>query len=131
LANPYEPLPERVDPEVPLSELEPAPEGDLLPGLELPPLPASPPEPGRAVPLVLAPLVPLGREDSEPEAELFMLLSLEPVLEPVSLVAAINGIDNAHVSPAIASAQLILFFMGSASQKWIRGGERWRGRQSF
>ena len=38
----------------------PAPDGVPLPGLELPPLPASLPEPGSAVPLVLAPLVPMG-----------------------------------------------------------------------
>jgi hypothetical protein len=97
-------------PEVPvLSELDPAPDGVLLPGLELPPLPASPPEPGNAVPLVLAPLVPLGREELS-DVEPLVLLPLE-VPEPVLLVAAINGIDSAQVKPAIANAKLILFFI--------------------
>lgn len=91
-----------------LSELDPAPDGVLLPGLELPPLPASPPEPGNAVPLVLAPLVPLGREELSDVEPLVLLLE---VPEPVLLVAAINGIDSAQVKPAIANAKLILFFI--------------------
>ena len=37
-----------------LLSLEPAPDEVSLPKPELPPLPASPPEPGRAVPLVAA-----------------------------------------------------------------------------
>ncbi|WP_062382138.1 hypothetical protein [Pseudomonas abietaniphila] len=99
-------------------ELEPAPDGDLLPGLELPPLPASPPEPGSAVPFVLAPLVPLGLDDSsELEALLpddddgpLMLLPLELLLgveEP-----AIEGAESTHVRPAIASAMPNFLFIG-------------------
>lgn len=93
-----------------LFELDPAPEGVLLPGLEFPPLPASPPEPGRAVPLVFAPLVPAGSDDlSVPEellseVELFMLLPFDVPLDPDSLVAAISGIDSTQVNPAIANA---------------------------
>jgi hypothetical protein len=80
-----------------LSELEPAPEGVLLPGLEFPPLPASPPDPGRAVPLVLAPLVPAGLEESleSDEDAPVLLASLE--------LAAIKGSDNRQVNPAIAN----------------------------
>jgi len=93
-----------------LFELEPAPDGVLLPGLEFPPLPASPPEPGSAVPLVFAPLVPLGSEDfsesddfaSEDDDELLMLL---PELSlGLALVAATTGSDNTQVNPAIANA---------------------------
>jgi hypothetical protein len=61
------------------------------------------------VPLVLAPLVPLGLEDlsasddllSEEDDELLMLpeLSLE-----VALVAAITGNDSTQVNPAMANA---------------------------
>lgn len=80
----------------------------MLPGLEFPPLPASPPEPGSAVPLVFAPLVPLGSEDffesedvlSEDEDELLMLL---PELS-LALVAAITGRDSTQVNPATANA---------------------------
>jgi len=94
---------------VPLPELEPAPDGVLLPGLELPPLPASPPEPGRAVPLVLAPLVPLGLEESVGELPdvddgPLMVLPVELPLELVPLVAAIDVPDSAQVSAANASA---------------------------
>ncbi|MGH8419388.1 MAG: hypothetical protein ACRER8_19250 [Pseudomonas sp.] len=94
---------------MPLPELEPAPDGVLLPGLELPPLPASPPEPGRAVPLVLAPLVPLGLEESVGELPdvddgPLMVLPVELPLELVPLVAAIDVPDSAQVSAANASA---------------------------
>jgi hypothetical protein len=89
----------------------------LLPGLELPPLPASPPEPGRAVPLVLAPLVPLGLDDSSDLVEVpeddddgpLMLLPFEVLLSV--LVAAIRGCDRAQASPAMVSAQLSFLFM--------------------
>lgn len=101
-------------------ELEPAPDGDLLPGLELPPLPASPPEPGNAVPLVLAPLVPLGLDDS-PELEELLpedddgpLMLLPPELlgaeEP-----AIDGAESTQVRLATASAMLNFLFIGNAS----------------
>ena len=94
---------------MPLPELEPAPDGVLLPGLELPPLPASPPEPGRAVPFVLAPLVPLGLEESVGELPdvddgPLMVLPVELPLELVPLVAAIDVPDSAQVSAANASA---------------------------
>lgn len=91
-----------------LLELEPAPEGVLLPGLELPPLPASPPEPGNAVPLVLAPFVPAGSEGFLASDELLpdegplMLLPFE--VSPEVLVAAMSGIDSAQVRLAIAKA---------------------------
>ena len=88
-----------------------------MPGLELPPLPASPPEPGRAVPLVLAPLVPLGLEDSpeldelplEDEDGLLMLLPLELLgaEEP-----AMDGAESTQVRPATASAMLNFLFIG-------------------
>lgn len=104
---------------LPLPELEPAPDGERLPGLELPPLPASPPEPGRAVPLVLAPLLPLGAEESPDapapvEEEPLVLLPLAPLL-PLPLVAAIAGADRAQVRAANANAQLNFLFMGRAS----------------
>ena len=99
-----------------LLELEPAPDGVLLPGLELPPLPASPPEPGSAVPLVLAPLVPLGLDDLSVPDELLSeddeLLMLLPELSlELALVAAITGSDSTQVSPAIANAQLNFLFI--------------------
>ncbi len=94
--------------------LEPAPDGVLLPGLELPPLPASPPEPGRAVPLVLAPLEPVGADglsDGDAEPPMPAPLDEPPMLLPPAappalpaLVAAIRGMDRAQVSPAITIA---------------------------
>lgn len=103
-----------------------------MPGLELPPLPASPPEPGRAVPLVAAPLVPLGREDSPELEELplededgpLMLLPLEllGVEEP-----AIDGADRTQVRPAIANAMLNFLFMGECLFiKKIRRSQKYR-----
>jgi hypothetical protein len=86
-----------------LSELEPAPEGVLLPGLELPPLPASPPEPGSAVPLVLAPLVPFGFADVWVLC-CFCADDVEALSLEVALVAATTGSESTHVSPAIARA---------------------------
>ena len=99
-------------------ELDPAPDDEELPGLELPPLPASPPEPGRAVPLVLAPFSPLGLDDSPEVEELLpededgplMLLPLELLLgaeEP-----AIEGAESTQVRLAIASAMLNFLFIG-------------------
>ena len=106
-----------------LLELEPAPEGVLLPGLELPPLPASPPEPGSAEPLVLAPLVPLGREELEEvpwvDAEPPLLPSVEV---PLELVAAITGSESAQVSAAIAHAELSFLFISKASSSQISEG---------
>lgn len=88
-----------------------------MPGLELPPLPASPPEPGRAVPLVLAPLVPLGLEDSPELEELLPEDEDGPLmLLPLELLGAeepaIDGVESTQVRPATASAMHNLLFIG-------------------
>lgn len=69
------------------------------------------------MPLVLAPLLPLGAEDSpdEPvpvEEDPLVLLPLEPPLVPLPLAAAIAGADSAQVRAAKANAQLNFLFMG-------------------
>lgn len=101
-----------------LLSLEPAPDEVSLPKPELPPLPASPPEPGRAVPLVAAPLVPLGRDESLESDELvpdddgpLMALPFEGLLGVVA-VAAMAGPESKQVRPAMANAQLTFLFMG-------------------
>jgi len=101
-----------------LLSLEPAPDEVPLPKPELPPLPASPPEPGRAVPLVAAPLVPLGRDESLESDELvpeddgpLMVLPFDELLGVVA-VAAMAGPESKQVRPAMANAQLTFLFMG-------------------
>ncbi|MFS2155812.1 hypothetical protein ACCD10_00480 [Pseudomonas sp. Pseusp122] len=112
-------------------ELDPAPEGVSLPGLELPPLPASPPEPGRAVPLVLAPLVPLGLEDC-PELDELLPEDVDGALVSVALVAAISGVDSTQVKPAMANAEIIVFFIRkSLLVEMNKGCKCWRLCQSL
>ena len=135
LKPPEKPFPDYFDPELlVLSELEPAPDGVELPGLELPPLPASPPEPGRAVPLVLAPLVPLGLFDSPELDELpddvepLMLLPLEVLPALSVLVAAIRGSERKQLNPAAVNTHFnVLFIVISLFVTRNRGGHNgWR-----
>lgn len=128
-ATTQEPLPELLlDPELPLP---PAPEfvSEVSLGAELPLLPASPPEPGRAVPFLFAPLVPLGLEEPSASVDLASDEDLAPLMllswvVSVMLVAAITGAQSTQASPAMVSASRRFLFIGEASWSKTTGVPR-------